>query len=84
MPDPQIFFWIAASVAETAAINPNSTKILLVNGVSTFFVNGKSTPIDGARKLSNPPFSRIIFPVVPLNKIPLFPKEIITFTKSFI
>ena len=28
VPDPNIFLWIAASVADAAAINPNSVKML--------------------------------------------------------
>ena len=34
--DATIFLWIAASVADTAVINPNGTEILLTNGLSTF------------------------------------------------
>ena len=41
IPDSKIFFSIAASVAETAAVNPNDSKTLLANGLSTFFVKGK-------------------------------------------
>ena len=47
MPDPKVLFWIAASVAEAAAVNPIDTKTLLANGVSTFFINGKAVVIDG-------------------------------------
>ena len=47
MPDPKVLFWIAASVAEAAAVNPIDTKMLLANGVSTFFINGKAVVIDG-------------------------------------
>ena len=35
--DPYFFFWIAASVADTAAVIPNGTKILLANGASAIF-----------------------------------------------
>ena len=41
IPNPKIFYSVAASVAETAAVNPNGTKTLLTDGVSTFFINGK-------------------------------------------
>ena len=34
VPDPNIFLWIAASVA---AVNPNGIKRLLANGLNTFF-----------------------------------------------
>ena len=29
--DPKIFFWIAASVVDTVAVNPNSIKAILAN-----------------------------------------------------
>ena len=36
----KIFFWMAASLAETAAVNPKGTKTPWDNGVSTVFING--------------------------------------------
>ena len=42
-PDPNIFLWIAASVADAAAINPNDIKILSASGLSTFFI--KDNPV---------------------------------------
>ena len=39
-PDPKNFLWIAASVADTAAVNPNGIKTLLASGLSTFFNKG--------------------------------------------
>ena len=50
-----MFFLIAASVAEAAAVNSNGTKTPLANGVRTFFINLKATHVNIARKLSNPP-----------------------------
>ena len=41
MPDSKMFFWVAASIADTAAVNPNAIKKLLANGVGAFFINGK-------------------------------------------
>ena len=38
---PNFFFWIATSVADVVAVNPNGTKTLLANGLSTFAVKGK-------------------------------------------
>ena len=35
MPDLKIFLWIAASVADAVAVNPNGAKTLLANSVST-------------------------------------------------
>ena len=36
--DPNIFLWIAVSVADATAVNPNGIKILLANGFSTFLL----------------------------------------------
>ena len=49
-----MFFWIAASAADIPAGNPNGHKTLLANGVSTFFINGKTAVINGLRKFKNP------------------------------
>ena len=38
-PGPNIFLWIAASVAEAATVNPNGIETLLNNGLSTFSIN---------------------------------------------
>ena len=35
IPDPNMFLWIAASVADAAVVNPNGIKTLLANGLST-------------------------------------------------
>ena len=35
MLDPKLFFRVAATVADAAAVNPNGTKILLDDGVGT-------------------------------------------------
>ena len=51
MPDPKIFFWIAASVTDTAAFNPNGTKMLLADGLSAFFIQGKPVFSNGTRNL---------------------------------
>ena len=83
-PDSNTVFWIAASVADAAVVNPKRTIAHLANVVSTFFINGKLTFIKVPRKLSNPSFWLIIFLLVPFNKIPLFSKELIAFIISFI
>ena len=36
LPDPNIFLWIAASVSDATAVNPNGIKVLLASGLSTF------------------------------------------------
>ena len=40
IPDPNIFAWIAVSVADAAPVNPNGIKTILANGLSTFFIKG--------------------------------------------
>ena len=75
MPDPSIFFSITASVAESAVVNPKGTQTLLVNGMNTFFNNGKPTGINGLRKLRNLPSWLVIFLVVPFKKVLLFSKS---------
>ena len=40
VPDPNIFLCIPASAADAAAVNPKGIKILLANGLTTFFING--------------------------------------------
>ena len=35
------------SVGDASAINPKCTKTVQANGVSTFFINGKPTGING-------------------------------------
>ena len=41
MPEQNFFFWMAASVADAATVNPNGTKMLLANDVGTFFIDEK-------------------------------------------
>ena len=38
-PDPNILLWIAAFVADDAAVNTNGIKMALTNGLSTFPIN---------------------------------------------
>ena len=75
---------MAASVAETAAVNPEVTKTLLADSLNTFLINGKTTDINSLRKLRNSPFWLVIFLIVSYNKIPLFSKELITCIICFI
>ena len=56
LPDPNIFLWIAASVAAGAAVNPNGIKMLLVKGLSTFPIKGNPIFHNSAKSLPrNPP-----------------------------
>ena len=36
VPEPCIFFWIPASIAEAAAVIPNGAKTFFVKGIATF------------------------------------------------
>ena len=54
--DPNIFLWIAASVADAVAINPNGIKTRLANGLSSFPIKGNPVPNNGPKSLlENPP-----------------------------
>ena len=39
LPDPKIFLCIPASAADAAAVDPQGIKMLLANGLMTFFIN---------------------------------------------
>ena len=39
-PDPNVFLWIPASIADAAAVNLNGIKRVLANGFSTFPIKG--------------------------------------------
>ena len=55
-PDPNIFLWIAASVAAAAAVNPNGIKTLLANGLNTFPIKGDPVFSNDSKSLpKNPP-----------------------------
>ena len=56
VPGRNIFLWIAASVADAAAINPNGTKRFLANDFNTFFIKGNAVFSNGLKNLPiNPP-----------------------------
>ena len=56
VPDPKIFFWAAASVAEVAVVNSKGTKTLLLNGLSIFHITDRPAFSNGLRSLPrNPP-----------------------------
>ena len=55
VPDPSIFFWIAASIADAVAANPNGIKRRLGNGLSTFFIKSKTAFSNGPKSLSKSP-----------------------------
>ena len=61
VPDPNIFFWIAASVEDTAVVDPNGIKMFLANGLSKFPFKGNPDFSNGPKPLpKNPPDSPII------------------------
>ena len=54
--NPKNLYLIAASVANAAAFNSNHIKILLANGLSTFFIKSKLLLYNGLESLpKNPP-----------------------------
>ena len=57
MRNPKVFFWIAAFVADVAAVNHNGNKLLLANAFSTFFIKGKPVFTNSPKSL----------PISPLN-----------------
>ena len=59
LPDPEIFLWIAASVADTVAVHPNGIKTHLANGFNPFFIKGNPDFSNGPKSLlKNPPILR--------------------------
>ena len=60
-PDPNIFLWMAASVAYAVTINPNGIKTFLANGFSTFPIKGNPFFSNGSKGLpKNPPDCTIL------------------------
>ena len=56
VPDSNIFWWIAASVAVADAVNPNRVKTLLANGLNILFIKGNPVFSNDPKNLSkNPP-----------------------------
>ena len=54
--DPKTFFLIAACVADAAAVNLNGMITILVNALSTFFINSKPVFRNGPKNVpKNPP-----------------------------
>ena len=51
IPDSKIFFSTAASVADSAGVNLNGIKTLLVNDLSKFLIKGKASFSNGLKSL---------------------------------
>ena len=52
----RFFLCIPASAPDAAAVNPNRIKMVLVNGLITFFINGNPVFSNAPRSLpTNPP-----------------------------
>ena len=61
-PDPNIFLWIAAFVADAAAVNPNGIKTLLAKSLNTFRINGNPVFNNGPKSLpKNSPCCPILY-----------------------
>ena len=56
-----IFFYIPASAADTAAVNPKGIKTFLANGLITFYINGNPVFSNGPSSLPRNPSGCIIF-----------------------
>ena len=54
--DPNIVLWIAASVANAAAVNSNDIKTLLANGLNMFFIKDNPNSSNGPKDLPKNPF----------------------------
>ena len=48
-PDSKILFWKVASIADTAAVNPNGIETLLANFLSTFFSKREPVYSNGSK-----------------------------------
>ena len=59
-PDPKIFFCIPASSLDAAAIKPRGIKMLLANGLITFFISSNPAFSNGPRSLPRTPPDCII------------------------
>ena len=55
LPDPNINLWIAASVADAVAVNPNGIKTALTYCFSKFFFKGNPAFSNGPKSLPNSP-----------------------------
>ena len=59
--DPDIFLWIAVSVADAAAVNPNGIKTLSANDLSKCLIKGNPVFSNGPKNLpKNPPYCPIL------------------------
>ena len=52
IPDPNIFLWIAVSVADAAAVNSNGIKTLLASGLRIFIIEGDQVFSNGPKILT--------------------------------
>ena len=52
-PEPRIVLWIL--VFASAVVTPNGIKMVLANGLSSFFINGKPVFSDGPKSLPRSP-----------------------------
>ena len=59
-PDPKIFLWIAAFVADAATGNPNGIKMILANGLRAFLVNGNPIFINDSGGLPKNPSNSFV------------------------
>ena len=65
-PDPNIFLWIAASVAYATAVNPNGIKTLSANGFSIFPIKDSPVFNNGPKSLPKNPNDCPILCFIPI------------------
>ena len=62
-PDPKILWFIPASAADAAAVNPGGIKTLLASGFITFVINGNPVFSNGSSNLPKDPPDCIILDI---------------------
>ena len=62
VPDPNIFLWLATSVAVGAAVNPNGIKTILGNCLSAFPIKGN--PVSSSNGLKSLPKNPLDCPIL--------------------
>ena len=83
VPHSKIFFWIAASVSEAAAINPKGTKMHLAKRISTFPSKGKPLLGNGLPKNASNYLQYIILGKWVFKNFILFDKPLAKALRSF-
>ena len=54
-PDPNVFLWIGAAIADAVVVNPNGIKTLFANSLSRFPIKGSPVFINAPKSVSESP-----------------------------